>query len=148
MSFPADQVYTIDRIIERKQSDGKHISDINTYQDFALLQLNRSVPNKKSLILDRSGDFLAEGNKVFLMGYPMGMSVKITDPNDSQIYKLGKNIFTTDLDSFGGNSGGPVFDSYTKRIIGVIVTGNKNEIIYTLNKDLKLSFGFGEYVFS
>ena len=70
----------------------------------------------------------------------MGMSVKITDPNDSQIYKLGKNIFTTDLDSFGGNSGGPVFDSYTKRIIGVIVTGNKNEIIYTLNKDLKLSF--------
>ncbi|MCG2725048.1 MAG: serine protease [Elusimicrobia bacterium] len=146
LSFTADQVYEVDDIVVReKQGD---IKNKNTYQDYALVKLNRRVPNKTPLVLDRNGDFLVKGDKVFAISYPSGMSVKITDPNDAEIYEIGKNIFATDLDAFRGSSGAPVFDSYTRRIIGILVTANGQEINYTLTKDIKIAFSISDEITS
>lgn len=131
-SFTADQVYEVSRIVVHKLATGL-IGDMDRYQDYALLQLDRAVRGRTPLALDRTGDFLVQGNKIFLAGYPIGMSVKITDPNDASIQEIGRNIYSTDLDAFGGNSGGPVFDSYTRRIMGVVVTANAKQFKYTLN---------------
>lgn len=131
-SFTEDQVYEVDRIVVHKLANGL-IGDMDRYQDYSLLQLDRAVRGRAPLALDRTGDFLVAGNKVFLAGYPIGMSVKITDPDDATIQEIGRNIYSTDLDAFGGNSGGPVFDSYTRRITGVVVTANAKQFKYTLN---------------
>ncbi|PIS47382.1 MAG: hypothetical protein COT17_03760 [Elusimicrobia bacterium CG08_land_8_20_14_0_20_51_18] len=136
-SFSEDQVFKVERIAFHKL-DGNMV-DRDAYQDYALLELDKSA-GKEPLAIDRTGEFLVAGNKVFLAGYPMGMSVKITDPNDASIQEIGKNIYTTDLDAFGGNSGGPVFDSYTKRITGVVVTANARQFKYTLNSEAGLNF--------
>lgn len=131
-SFTRDQVYEVGRIVVHKLANGL-IGDMDRYQDYSLLQLDRAVNGRAPLALDRTGDFLVQGNKVFLAGYPIGMSVKITDPDDASIQEIGRNIYSTDLDAFGGNSGGPVFDSYTRRIMGVVVTANAKQFKYTLN---------------
>ena len=135
-AFPEDQVYEVGRIVMHKQANPNTMGDKDRYQDYSLLQLDRPVRGRAPLALDRTGDFLVAGNKVFLAGYPMGMSVKITDPNDASIKEIGGNIYTTDLDAFGGNSGGPVFDSYTRRITGVVVTANAKQFKYTLSGEL------------
>jgi hypothetical protein len=146
LSFPAEDVYEIDRVIVRRfEKDiirNRYDEDkfINEYVDYAILELNRMVDTKKPLVLDRDGLGIFKGNKVFSIGYPMGMSVKITDPNDAEIYKIGENIFLTDIDAFGGNSGSPVFDSYTKRVIGVLVTADRKQIEYMNLDDVKIKF--------
>jgi V8-like Glu-specific endopeptidase len=138
-TFTREQVYNVDRVVVHRLADSSKISDNNEYQDYSLIKLDRRT-DKKPLAIDRTGDFLVVGNKVFLAGYPMGMSVKVTDPNDASIQDIGKTIYSTDLDAFGGNSGGPVFDSYTRRITGVVVTANAKQFKYTLQNNVVLSF--------
>jgi len=135
-TFSADQVYEVEEIVVHKLANPNTMGDKNLYQDYSLIRLAKAAQGREALLLDRIGESILAGNKVFLAGYPMGMSVKITDPEDASIREIGKNIYSTDLDAFGGNSGGPVFDSYTKRIIGVVVTANAKQFKYTLNSEL------------
>jgi hypothetical protein len=73
----------VGRIVVHKLANLDVMRDKNRYQDYSLLQLDRPVQGGAPLVLDRTGEFLIAGNKVFLAGYPMGMSVKITDPDDA-----------------------------------------------------------------
>jgi len=97
--------------------------------------LDRDPVNKKALIVDKKPD-IRTGKKVFTIGYPLGMAVKIDRPEDAEIKLVGKNTFQTNIDAFGGNSGGPVFDSITKKIIGILVTGFGGEFDYELKEDI------------
>lgn len=135
-TFNEDQVYEVETIVVHKLASPDTMGDKNLYQDYSLIRLAKAARDREPLVLDRTGEFLLAGNKVFLAGYPMGMSVKITDPDDATIREIGRNIYTTDLDAFGGNSGGPVFDSYTRRITGVVVTANAKQFKYTLHSEV------------
>jgi len=136
LSFLPENVYQIKRVVVRKKDrDGKKDGE-----DYAILELDKSVKDRSPLILDRDGVGIVEGNKVFTIGYPLGMSVKITSPDDAKIYIIGENTFSTDIDAFGGNSGSPVFDSYTKRVIGILVAGDVRQIEYINKNDVKINF--------
>ncbi len=135
-TFSPRQVYNINRVLIRKLTRG----GINYGEDYALVELDRRVSGIDPLPIDRTGEFLVKGNKVFTIGYPLGMSVKITDPADAEIKRVGKNKFITNLDTFGGSSGAPVFDSYTRRITGVHVTGNAVNMFYRTDQPLTISF--------
>ena len=57
-----------------------------------------------------------------MLGYPLGLPMKLTinagiSNNDNF------SFFYTSLDSFSGNSGAPVFDLSTHRVIGILVSG-------------------------
>lgn len=115
-----DDVYEIKNIFLYKQEGW--IGDINGRKDYALVITDRPL-NKKPLELDRKNLLLEKGNKIFMIGYPAGMSLKITKPGAAEIFDIGKSQFTTNLDGFGGNSGSPVFETYTKRVVGIFVSG-------------------------
>jgi len=145
IAFSQDQVYTIKEIKIRKLSSDEFSISITTdclldyllnkYEDYSLSVLDRDPVNKKPLIIDKNPS-IKVGDKAFTIGYPLGMAVKIDKPQDSEVKLVGKNTFETNIDAFGGNSGGPVFNSETKKIIGILVTGFGGEFDYELKQNI------------
>ena len=89
--------------------------------DYALVQLDRKVEGRKPLPVNRNKD-LAAGTKIFVIGHPVGLPVKVA--GEASVRDAGrKAFFTTDLDTFGGNSGSAVFNASTNKIEGILVRG-------------------------
>lgn len=130
--FQPGDVYTI-RKVEVRVFDGEN-GDPNRSRDFALVALDREPAGRQPLELEREAAPKI-GRKVFTIGYPLGLAVKINDPDQAQVFTVGQDVFQTNLDVFGGNSGGPAFDSATNRIIGIVVTAVGTEYSYELNRD-------------
>ncbi len=131
-TVPQKDVYGCKRIIKRdldKQGSGiigTGLAILNALlnrigPDFAVIQLDRKVEGRRPLPVNRNDDLKA-GDRIFVIGHPVGLPVKIageasvrtTDP---------KAFFLTDLDTFGGNSGSAVFNARTNKIEGVLVRG-------------------------
>lgn len=138
-SFSKDEVFKVNRIIVRELKGD--ISDINNYRDYALVELSKRALKYKPLPIERADGFLIKGAPVFTIGYPAGMSVKITEPDAAKIGNVGDYGFTANIDHFAGNSGSPVFNSYTKRITGILVSGDADfYIIVPENIKVKIIF--------
>lgn len=68
-------------------------------------------------------------NEVYMIGHPTGLPTKVA-LNASIKENTNPFYFYTSLDSFQGNSGSPVFNFYTHKVIGVLVSG---EVDYVYN---------------
>ncbi|WP_342327646.1 serine protease [Pedobacter sp. FW305-3-2-15-E-R2A2] len=67
-------------------------------------------------------DPVKKGNGVYMIGHPYGLPKKVA-ANAGVEKDEERDIFYTSLDAFQGNSGSPVFDVVTHRVIGVLVGG-------------------------
>lgn len=77
--------------------------------------LERTIlqPNETSIIKD---------TEVYMIGYPMGIPQKVAV--NARVYDIDHpEYFYTTLDAFQGNSGSPVFNANTHKVIGVLVSG-------------------------
>lgn len=113
-SFHRDQVFTCREIVEQSESE-----------DWAVIRLNRRVPNRTALRLRRRGN-PALGTPLAMLGYPRGIPLKISgnakvvkslDFSDKDVH------FEADLDVFGGNSGSAVVNTRTQEVEGILVVG-------------------------
>lgn len=96
--------------------------------DYAIIKLDRKVYGKKPLKIN-THQTLSKGESLFVIGYPVGLPVKFADGaiiRDPSPY----GYFVANLDTYGGNSGSPVFNSKTKLIEGILVRGD-NDFIST-----------------
>lgn len=89
--------------------------------DWALVKLDRPVAGRAPLALRRSGR-IAKGEDVVLIGHPSGLPKKIAGgaqarDTDSSAF------FVAETDSYGGNSGSPVFNARTLEVEGILVRG-------------------------
>ena len=123
------QVYSCKKIVERKL-----VNDKFNVKDFALIQLDRVVTNRPPLSLRPSGK-VETNTKLVVIGHPIGLPMKIADSaivskksiatfftSLSGIMKF-KNYFVTNADTYGGNSGSPVFNEDTGLIEGLLIQG-------------------------
>lgn len=106
----------------------KEVIKKNSEQDVAEFTVERSF-NRPVLQIENSMAVTKEKNEIYMVGYPSGLPLKIAlnasvTQNDNPFY------FYTTLDSFQGNSGSPVFNFYTNKVIGILVSG---EIDYKFN---------------
>jgi hypothetical protein len=92
--------------------------------DFALVRLDRPVPDRTPLTLNTSGQ-TPLGTEVALIGYPTGLPLKIA-ANGRVRYSVLSDSFVTDLDAFGGNSGSAVVNKNTGVVEGILVRGSKD----------------------
>jgi len=127
--FHGSSVYSIKNIETRAYESGTE----DTKRDFALVSMDREPADRRPLLLENAQPTV--GQKVFTIGYPLGLAVKINDPDQAQVYMVAKNVFQTNLDVFGGNSGGPAFDPATGRIIGIVITATGPEYSFELNRN-------------
>ncbi len=107
--IPGEQIYRIKGIIAKS---------LNNLGDYALLEIDREVVGVKPLTLDLS----STPKDVYMLGHPYGLPLKYT--KNGAIKSLTAKQFEAALDAFEGNSGSPVFDQITKKVVGILVAGN------------------------
>lgn len=95
--------------------------------DYAIIRLDRPVAGRKALKLSRKGK-IADKESLYVIGHPSGLPKKFAD---------GANVrdnnptthFVANLDTFGGNSGSPVFNANTHEVEGILVRGENDFVL-------------------
>uniref|UniRef100_UPI004057CA62 trypsin-like serine peptidase n=1 Tax=Candidatus Electronema sp. TaxID=2698783 RepID=UPI004057CA62 len=95
--------------------------EVDNGADWALVRLDRPVTNHRIVRIRRTGK-IGDTQAVHVIGHPVGLPTKFADgavvrnnqPND---------FFVANLDTYGGNSGSPVFNSDTHEVEGILVRG-------------------------
>lgn len=130
-SFPAENVYTCRQVLVQKVQDEEHnftcrngacnnAAPVGLGADYALVKLDRPVAGRYPLAVSR--EKTGRMTQLAAIGYPSGLPVKVA--TEGTIRSISKNgYFVADLDTFGGNSGSPVFNTQTMKIEGILVRG-------------------------
>lgn len=132
--FKKSNVYSCKKIIVQK-----NIYSETEVSDYAVIELDRDVPDRTPLTHRKFGR-VNLNTPLLVIGHPLGLPMKITDGakvsrmNDNERERkfhswiLRANYFTTNLDSYGGNSGSPVFNKNTGKVEGILVQGAEDFI--------------------
>lgn len=113
-SFVNDDVYECSSVV--------HTQAPNDGADFAVVKLNRPVVGRTPLV--RSNRTVSVSDKVYVIGHPVGLPMKIT--LGGKVRKVNSSYFVANLDTYGGNSGSPVFNETTGDLEGVLVRGEND----------------------
>lgn len=109
--------------------------DSATQNDFALLELEREVTDRKPLKFRREGK--AEiGDQLVVIGHPTGLPTKIAD--GAAVRSINDVFLVANLDTYGGNSGSAVFNATTGVIEGILVRG-ETDYNYDYNLGCRVS---------
>jgi V8-like Glu-specific endopeptidase len=106
------QIYRGARVIARRQT---------SVEDFAVVRLTRKVTDRLPAPVQGT-NAVALNTSVYVIGHPSGLPAKFA--GSARIEGNGSPFYVrTNLDTFGGNSGSPVFNASTNRVIGILVRG-------------------------
>lgn len=92
--------------------------------DWVLLRLEHPVTHLGALEPPRL-DAPRAGHAVYTLGHPLGLPLKLADR--ASVLATEELLFRSDLDTFTGNSGSPVFDAQTHALVGLVIEGQKDE---------------------
>lgn len=98
---------------------------VSLKRDFALIQLSRKT--KRTPLKIRKYGKIKDAQEIFVIGHPSGLPMKFADGAKVQSNDF-LNFFSTNLDTFGGNSGSPVFNAQTKKVEGILVRGRNDYV--------------------
>jgi V8-like Glu-specific endopeptidase len=118
-AIPKNSVYSCKAIIASIQSS-------SSMNDYAVIRLDRAVTDRTPLEFRKSGK-IANTTGLVLIGHPKGLPLKIA-PGAVVRSNSATNYFVTNTDSYGGNSGSPIFDSATGIVEGILVRGETDTV--------------------
>ncbi|HWO56517.1 MAG TPA: thrombospondin type 3 repeat-containing protein [bacterium] len=112
-TIPAANVYFCNGIVNRQYT---------AEFDHTILRLDRPVVNREPLPIRRSGS-VANGDPIFVVGHPVALPMKVA--NNAEVKNANGTIgwFQANTDTYGGNSGSPVFGVNSGVIEGILVRG-------------------------
>lgn len=88
--------------------------------DWAIVQLDRPVNNHRVLPIRRTGKIIND-QSVYVIGHPCGLPAKFA-PGATVRNNGAQAFFQANLDTYGGNSGSPVFNAENV-VEGILVRG-------------------------
>ncbi|MBB2708424.1 serine protease (plasmid) [Rhizobium sophoriradicis] len=94
-------------------------------EDWSLVRLDRPVVDRTVLALRTSGR-IADNAPVFVMGHPSGLPLKFADGSNVRD-NTALTYFVANLDTYGGNSGSPVFGA-DGVVEGILVRGGTDYV--------------------
>ncbi|MHA2152393.1 MAG: trypsin-like serine peptidase, partial [Candidatus Thorarchaeota archaeon] len=98
----------------------------NLEEDWALLKLKRKT-KRPHLAIRRNG-IIGHKQEVSVIGHPAGLPMKYAD--DAYVRNNAtQDHFLANLDTFGGSSGSPVFNSDTNIVEGVVLKGQPDYVV-------------------
>jgi S1-C subfamily serine protease len=115
-SFPAADVY------EGRALIGRKLADDGT--DWALVRLERRVTGRAPVAVRTSGK-VAASQSLFVIGHPCGLPQKYA-PGARVRDNAPGPFFVANLDTYGGNSGSPVFNAANRKVEGILVRGEND----------------------
>lgn len=98
--------------------------------DYALVRLYTKVEGRTPMELDKN--IPKKGTPLVIIGHPTGLPSKIAP--GAVVKKINSHSFEADLDSFAGNSGSPVFNATSGKVLGILVSGSPD---YVYDEELK-----------
>lgn len=106
--------------------------------DYAVIEVDRVMHNHPPLAIN-GNDKIANNEGVSTIGYPSSLPMKITGGATVKANQE-RDFFTTDLDTFGGNSGSPVFNTTSlmngeAKVEGLLVRGATDYVPNPTNKN-------------
>jgi V8-like Glu-specific endopeptidase len=118
--FKKEQVYSIIKIVDSAY-DKAGVS----FKDFAVLMVDRDIRAGNIVRKSRRIGKITDKQAVYVAGHPSGLPLKIA-PNATVSDNSKANYFVTNLDTYGGNSGSPVFNAATHELEGILVRGGQD----------------------
>jgi V8-like Glu-specific endopeptidase len=128
MKVPFENVFSCKRVIAQK-------FDKEPGEDWAIIELDRKVPDRRPLAFRRSGKISVNSN-LLVIGNPSGLPTKIADV--AQVRSLAPYWFVANLDTFGGNSGSAVINVDTGEVEGILVRG-ENDYVEDVQRKCKVA---------
>lgn len=116
IGFPGKDVYAARSLVKRVQNDNV---------DYALIRLDRKVTGRPTLKIAPK-EQLFVGKQLFVVGHPSGLPTKLAD--HASINQVRSTTFRSNLDTFEGNSGSPIFSARSNAIVGVLDGGKKDYV--------------------
>jgi hypothetical protein len=114
--FPPERIFRAESVVAHKFDAGKG-------EDWAIVKLAAKVPASMAVpVTPISATRIADKRRVYVLGYPDGLPLKYA-PGAWVRNNSATSFFVANLDTFGGNSGSPVFDSQTNALVGLLVSG-------------------------
>jgi hypothetical protein len=89
--------------------------------DWALVRIDRPVTNHSIVRIRRTGK-IGDTQAVHVIGHPSGLLTKFAG-GAAVRNNQPSAFFAANLDTYGGNSGSPVFNSHTHEVEGILVRG-------------------------
>lgn len=122
--IPANRLYRCKRVIRAENIDeiiGKN-GEKYPGADFSVIELDRPVaPDLKPLKLATRPARV--GDDVFTIGHPLGLPAKFSGVSKVRQNDPKREYFEAHLDTFSGNSGGPVFN-IRNEVVGILTAGH------------------------
>ena len=97
-----------------------------TAEDWSLMELDRPVTGRDALKLRQAGR-PADNAPLYVIGHPSGLPKKIAGNAEIRI-NTASSHFVANLDTYGGNSGSPVFNALTHEVEGILVRGDTDYV--------------------
>ncbi len=95
--------------------------------DLVLFEVAREFNTLQAPLAIENSKVLSKNQRVYMIGHPSGLPQKAA-VNARIIENKAQAYFYTTLDAFQGNSGSPVFDRASHKVIGVLVSGQLDYI--------------------
>ena len=113
-NFGLDYVHGCKRILGQVKD--------NAGIDFAVIEIDRPT-NRQPLRLS-SNKNLNVNDEVLVIGSPSGLPIKIADNGYVRGIGRTRGVFSTNLDTYAGNSGSAVINARTLEVEGILVRGD------------------------
>lgn len=95
-------------------------------QDFAIIKLDRKVVGREPLKFRKSGK-VSDKSDLVAIGHPSALPAKITNAG-KVTNNNAPDRFSTNLDTFHGNSGSAVFHAQTGLVEGILIQGKPDYV--------------------
>jgi len=99
----------------------------NAFQDYAIIKLDRPVFGREPLRFRKTGK-VSSGSDLVTIGHPSGLPTKITNAG-KVTDNSASDRFSTNLDTFHGNSGSAVFHSQSGLVEGILIQGKPDYVL-------------------
>lgn len=114
VTFSPNAIFSAKRLISKKLDSARG-------KDYAIIETNELIPLSQVLELTSNAK-IPDSEEVYVIGHPVGLPLKIAGgafvrDNSNTDY------FVANLDTYGGNSGSPVFNGTTHKVEGILVRG-------------------------
>ena len=101
--------------------------DVGDGADWALVRIDRPVLNHGIAKIRRAGK-IPDKRAIHVIGHPVGLPMKVAG-NAVVLDNSPDAFFVANLDTYGGNSGSPVFNSETHEVEGILVRGETDFVL-------------------
>mmetsp|Transcript_28157 Transcript_28157/g.90261 ORF Transcript_28157/g.90261 Transcript_28157/m.90261 type:complete len:325 (-) Transcript_28157:134-1108(-) len=118
--FAADRLYSCGSVEISESTGGK---------DWAVVRLDRSVPDSVASPVRVASTEVAIGTPVMSIGHPDGLPRKYAgDAQVKEVMQSGTDAFrfSTNLDAFIGSSGSGIYHIETREMVGILINGNRD----------------------